>query len=308
MNEQIYIVGVGAIGKALAVFLNAQGKSATLIRGSVDNRPDEILPLTVNINDGTSITASVTVSTFSEHDTIDGIIVLTNKSFGNAAIAEALRGKVGRSPIIVMQNGLNVEQPFLDDKFENICRCVLLATSQQISDSTLRFKPVSASPIGVIQGDTSWLPTIVSTLYTKEFEFIAEPNIKPLIWKKVIANCVFNSICPLLEVDNGIFHRNETARLLAIGIISECVGIAREVGVDLDEKEVLQTVLQISKASDGQIISTLQDIRNKRPTEIESLNFAIVNTAAQAGKADSVSKTKILGELTKLKSEMNRHW
>lgn len=42
---------------------------------------------------------------------------------------------------------------------------------------------------------------------------------------------------------------------------------------------MLQNVLAISKMSDGQKISTYQDILNKRETEIETLNLAVAKAA-----------------------------
>ncbi len=39
MMKRIYIIGSGAIGKALAVFLALENKKVTLIRGSIDNQP-----------------------------------------------------------------------------------------------------------------------------------------------------------------------------------------------------------------------------------------------------------------------------
>jgi 2-dehydropantoate 2-reductase len=115
---------------------------------------------------------------------------------------------------------------------------------------------------------------------------------------------VFNSICPLLDVDNGLFFRNEAAKLLAIGIIGECVAVANEAGVTLDPDGVLETVLLISKSSEGQLISTLQDIKNKRQTEIESLNFAVAEIARKSGKPELSIMTKLLGDLTRLKSTL----
>jgi len=75
---------------------------------------------------------------------------------------------------------------------------------------------------------------------------------------------------------------------------------------DLEADEVVERLLLISKSSDGQLISTLQDINNKRPTEIETLNFEIVNIARRLNKENAVAETKLLGELTRLKSELSR--
>jgi 2-dehydropantoate 2-reductase len=138
------------------------------------------------------------------------------------------------------------------------------------------------------------------------FQFKAEPDIQATIWKKAIINSVFNSVCPLLETDNGIFHRDASVLGIAKRVIQECVAVAQESGIHLNAGEVEEGLLLISKSSEEQLISTLQDIRNKRKTEIETLNFAIVAVAKRLGKADMVMQTKLLGELTKLKSDLSR--
>ena len=76
-------------------------------------------------------------------------------------------------------------------------------------------------------------------------------------------------------------------------------------GVKLTESEVIESVKMISKMSDGQLISTLQDIQNKRKTEIETFNFAVVAIAKELGKEHEVLQTKLLGELTKMKADLN---
>jgi 2-dehydropantoate 2-reductase len=88
-------------------------------------------------------------------------------------------------------------------------------------------------------------------------------------------------------------------------VISECVKIANLSNVEISEMDVLKSVLMISKMSNGQLISTLQDINNKRKTEIETLNFAVVAIAQKLGKEHEVTQTKLLGELTKMKADLN---
>ena len=173
-----------------------------------------------------------------------------------------------------------------------------------MSANTLRFKPVATSPIGAINGNREDLKTIAGQINNKYFQFRTEENIQPVIWTKTIVNSIFNSVCPLLETDNGIFHRNHDALHIAKGIIAECIGVAESRGIYLNAGEVLDTLLRISRSSDGQLISTYQDIKNRRRTEIETLNFAIAGIAVGLKQADAVKETRLLGELVKLKSEL----
>jgi 2-dehydropantoate 2-reductase len=306
MNSPTYIIGTGAIGKALAVFLKLNNTEVILIRGSVDNQPARLETFNIEQSDGTLLTASIEVNTLSNFNQLTGIVVLTNKSFGNAQLSQSLKGKINGSPIVVLQNGLGVEQAFVENGFPEIYRCVLFATSQSISSHLIRFKPVAVSPIGTIKGSGAYLNSIVKVLDNPQFHFKAVSEIQTIIWKKAIINSVFNSVCPLLDIDNGIFHRSDTALAIAKRIIHECVTIARETGVILSEDEVVESLIMISKASDGQLISTLQDIKNKRETEITTLNFSIAAIAKNLNKESVVAETKLLGELTLLKSELNK--
>jgi 2-dehydropantoate 2-reductase len=301
--NRIFIIGSGAIGKVLAVFLKHEGRDVVILRGSADNIRPYFEAIEVECADGSVVKSDVEISTLSHWQKLDGMVVLTNKTFGNAHLATTLSDKIGSSPIVLLQNGLNIEQPFLQH-FSSVYRCVLFATSQTQSTTNLRFRPVTTSPIGIIKGSELQLEEIVNALHTSYFSFNAVANIQEIIWRKVIANCVFNSICPLLNVDNGIFHRNSKVLDLAKIVIDECIAIAQTVGIKLTNEDIVETVLMISKSSDGQLISTLQDLNNGRETEIESLNLAIAAIAAQTNKIHLVPTTKLLGELVLLKSKI----
>ncbi|MDO6602169.1 ketopantoate reductase family protein [Arenibacter palladensis] len=301
-QTNIYIIGSGAIGQALAVFLKLAGKSVSLIRGSVNDGSRKTERLRVEMEDGTVQEAQLEIGTLVNFPSLNGVIVLTNKSYGNDKLATALRHKTGSSPIVLLQNGIGVEQAFLNHQYPEIYRCVLFVTSQRMNSHSIRFRPISSSPIGIEQGNIDRLDYIVSLLSTQDFHFNSEINIQNVIWKKTILNSVFNSVCPLLEVDNGIFHRNKAAFEIAQSVIYECSAIAGAIGVPLDVEELKSSLLQISRLSDGQEISTLQDIKNCRKTEIETLNPQIVKVAESINKRDLIWVTRLLGDLIKLKA------
>jgi 2-dehydropantoate 2-reductase len=303
---KIYIIGAGAVGKALAVCLQQQGKNVELIRGHVEDGVPQKPKIVLQFKDGAQIQEHIQVSTLKDHDRLDGLVVLTNKSFGNKALSAKLVEKAKDTPIVLLQNGLGVEQPFLEKGFTEVYRCVLFVTCQHTDENTISYKPVAESPIGIINQMSSNLKTVVDTIDTPNFRFVAETDIQRIIWKKAIANCVFNSICPLLEVDNGIFHRNDEVMSMAKRVIAECALIANKKGIDLGVYELEDQVLKISRMSDGQFISTLQDINNKRETEIDTLNFEIFRMAQALNLSYKVHETKLLGEMVKLKSELTR--
>lgn len=298
-QNNIYIIGAGAIGKALAVFLKKADRNVFLIRGSVDNIPEEKSLIKVVNQPGEKFEQVITTTSFSNLNEINGTVVVTAKTFANSAIAKKLKSFSGDFSIVLLQNGLNIEKAF--DEFTNVFRCVLLSTSQVMDSGVVSFKTVTASPVGgVTRGDNP--DKIVEQINTEEFGFRSETNIQKFVWEKVIINCAFNSVCPLLEADNGIFHRNENALSLARKVISECLFVAEKYDLKLDRTEVEEKLLMISKRADGQLISTYEDIRKGRQTEIDSLNLEISRLADQAGIPEKVQNTRLLGEMISVKS------
>lgn len=304
--KNIFIIGAGAIGKTLAVALKLSDKNVVLVRGSIDDDSESVETIQIITDAGAKLEARIEISTFSRFPALEGIVVLTNKSFGNENLARTLKIKAKNSPLVILQNGLGVERPFIDGNFPEIYRCVLFVTCQTMSENQIRFKPVTDSPIGVIEGNSANLQAIVEQLNTSVFQFKTETDIQTVVWKKAIINSVFNSVCPLLDVDNGVFHREARVLDVAKRVIAECVAIAKESGITLATDEIVESVLFISKSSDGQLISTLQDIKNKRQTEIETLNFEIVKFARKLNRENAITETKLLGELTRLKSDLTR--
>jgi 2-dehydropantoate 2-reductase len=248
--------------------------------------------------------ASVETIGLSKLQKVDGIIAVTAKSYANASIASELEGKPLKGPIVVMQNGVGVEAPFLEAGSREIYRCVLFLTSQTKLESEISFHSIRSSPIGAIVGDGAGLNRIAEVLSTRRFPFHAEQRIQREIWKKAIINAAFNSICPLLEVDNGVFARSEAVHQLAKEIVEECLVLTDRLGLELTQTELMEQILQISKSSDGQLISTLQDMRSGRETEIQYLNLEMARVAANQQPPIELVKTELLGRMTFAKANL----
>jgi 2-dehydropantoate 2-reductase len=304
-KETIYILGSGAIGFPLAACLTNAGRMAVAVRTSRTDVPKSTVTITMRNGEHQVRTPIETVS-LSELPALHGTIVIAAKAYANEAIARQLKDKSATGPIVVLQNGVGVEKAFVDARFPSVYRCVLYITSQAISEYEFAVRPVTASPTGVIRGDESGLEECVENLNTEGFPFRPEANIQREIWKKAIANAVFNSICPLLEVDNGIFARNEAVADLAREVVSECVALTGRLGLGLNEAELMEQILRISRASDGQLISTLQDIRSGRQTEMDFLNLEMTRVAASMQPVLPLPRVEFLGKMILAKSSRQR--
>jgi 2-dehydropantoate 2-reductase len=305
--ESIYILGAGSIGMSLAVHLVNNGRSVTAVRTSTDDMDSQVVEVTIQGSDGKTSQTPVEMVSLARLNRLAGVIVVTAKSYVNALIASRLREMEILAPIVIMQNGLSVENPYLTLEDTRIYRCVLYTTGQKIGENHYTFFPITASPLGIVRGDEKELERLVSLLNTAEFPFISHSHIQQEIWKKATINSVFNTICPLLEIDNGIFVREERTAQLAREIVDECIAVMESIGVRLSAEEVIQQIFAISKRSTGQLISTLQDINNGRETEIDSLNPEIARIGEKAAPQIKVSTTRVLGEMVKIKAMLRKN-
>jgi 2-dehydropantoate 2-reductase len=177
-TEKIYILGTGAIGMALAVNLLRNGRSVAAVRTSNSNYCWETVQVSVECDQSLTIEASLEMVSLSKLDSLGaGTIVITAKATANRFLASELRDKKSNGPIIIMQNGIGVESPFIDAGFPDLYRCVLYATSQQQQQNSFRFRSVAASPIGTLIGDTQKLSHLVTQLSTPNFQFRIEERI-----------------------------------------------------------------------------------------------------------------------------------
>lgn len=306
LKERIYILGAGAIGLSLATYLVNNGKEVTAIRTSTDAVDSKQVEIAITGVDGRICTASIEMVSLAKLRGLDGVIVVTAKSYANDLIATRLKGLVTSSPLVIMQNGVGVENPYLNLDTARIYRCVLYSISQKDKNNSYKFVSITASPIGIVRGNEQELDYLVNELNTTAFPFVSHSDIKREVWKKAIINAVFNSICPLLEIDNGIFVRDEKASLLAQEIVDECLVIAHNIGIRVSVEEIMQQIFAISKKSEGQLISTLQDINAGRETEIDYLNLEIARLGETSIPVIKASTTKTLGEMIKMKSKLHK--
>lgn len=307
----VYILGGGAVGMALAVCLADAGREVTLIR-TQNAGPDwrglsQEAAMVMTDGEKTVLGAAVSQVPLEAVEELGGILVIAVKSHANAALAAALAEKriLSNATLVVMQNGLGVEDVFRSLPCR-LMRCVLYMTGERLSDSEVLFRAIASSPVGLAGGgddDDRIAARCVAALSTPVFPFHEESaaGIARHAWGKTVINAVFNSVCPLLETDNGLFARDVAAETLAAEIVREGIALAASEGVALDETELRQRILSISRGSDGVLISTLQDLRKGRPTEMEALNLELARRAESQVPPVPVPNIALLGRLVEMK-------
>jgi len=102
------------------------------------------------------------------------------------------------------------------------------------------------------------------------------------VWNKLVINVGINALTAIYNCANGALLDKEETRERLAKAVSEAAAVARHLGLPI-MKDPIAATLEVCKATANNISSMLQDIRNKRPTEIDSINGAVVGAGQMAG-------------------------
>ncbi|MCF6466166.1 ketopantoate reductase family protein [Clostridium sp. Cult2] len=146
---------------------------------------------------------------------------------------------------------------------------------------------------------------IKDVLVEAGFETIISNNVMELIWSKLLVNVGINPLTAILEIKNGqLLEWKESKELLKLAVM-EGVNVANGLGLDFNSEEVVANVIDVAKATGENKSSMLQDILNKRKTEIDKINGAIVKEGERLGLETPVNR--VLMDLIKVKELLGSH-
>lgn len=111
---------------------------------------------------------------------------------------------------------------------------------------------------------------------------IAQP-IEPWAWAKLVANAAINPVTALAQVRNGAILERPELRARAARLARESANVAAAASVTLPFADAVAYVEAIARATATNRSSMLVDVEHGRPTEIESLNGAVVRRGALLG-------------------------
>jgi 2-dehydropantoate 2-reductase len=110
-------------------------------------------------------------------------------------------------------------------------------------------------------------------------------DLEALVWSKLVVNAGINALTALLRVPNGaLAHTSEARALLALAV-AEAAAVAAARDIRLPYADPLAHVLQVAQATGANRSSMLQDVLRGSPTEIATINGAVVREGARLGVA-----------------------
>ncbi|PKL37341.1 MAG: hypothetical protein CVV44_17055 [Spirochaetae bacterium HGW-Spirochaetae-1] len=267
----IGIAGAGAMGCLFAHHLQKGGFPVSLYENDTETVLSIKQGLTVTDGERNEIM-------YPNIDTTPSIlsgcayIFIFVKSHTTGEVMQNIRNYIeDETVIITLQNGIG--------NYEIIARVFPDSGILYGTTSMGAFKPQKNSVKPGGKGDTVLggnnahaLHEIISILKTCGIEAAQTDDPGLAVWTKAVINAGINPIGALLNIPNGEILSSRHSQWLQDTIVGECVAVAKRCGISLDEKEMLARTREVCRKTASNLCSMLQDITNKRKTEIDSIN------------------------------------
>ncbi|MBW1721777.1 MAG: 2-dehydropantoate 2-reductase [Deltaproteobacteria bacterium] len=286
------VVGAGAMGCLFSARLKGAGYEVALLE-KVPERARRINEQGIRV-EGISGEYTAHVQAFIEVPSFSpDVVLICVKSTDTRKAAEGVRACVGpESRILTLQNGLgNVE--ILEEIFgkDRVLGGVTAEGATVLAPGHIRHAGRGETLIGPRSGEGNPVEEIVSAFNRAGFKSRSIENVQDLIWGKLIINVGINALTALTGLKNGRLVKFEGTLAIMEKAVEEADAVARAKGIHLPYPDPLARVKEVCEATAENVASMLQDILNKKTTEIDFINGAIVREGEALGIPTPVNFT-----------------
>lgn len=289
---EMLIVGPGAMGCLFAARLFNAGYKVTLLDHN-EKRADEINRQGIIVQ-GVSGSYNAKVQVITKTSGIKADIVFICVKSGNTAdAAESIKPAVKEDTLITtLQNGIgNVEilkRIFGDDK---IIGGITSEGATSLAYGKIRHAGSGSTVLGPRAKHGDNLDKLVEALNMSGFSARCADNVDDLIWGKLIINTGINALTAITGLMNGQLPRFEGTLDIMKDAVEEAVAVSKAKGINLPYVDPLTKVLEVCSQTSCNIASMLQDVLNKKTTEIDYINGAICREGEITGVPTPVNLT-----------------
>lgn len=276
----ILVLGAGALGSLLGARLATQAHTILLSRNKVHIKAIQKHGLIIEELNGRSI--CVQMPAFYNPNKVpytpDLVLVLVKTYDTKQAIYSIYNLCHPSTLFLTLQNGIgNWEQiaqtGVAKDK-------ILVGTTAQgatvLKAGHIKHGGNGATYIGKVEGKLEErVYKVVNIFQEAGLQAWATENPYQLIWEKLLINIGINAITALAGVRNGWIIERPQAKELATAALQEALSIAQAKGINISEN-IVQRLFEVAQNTAQNISSMNQDVQNKKLTEIDAINGAIV--------------------------------
>ena len=284
MIERVCVIGAGTIGSLFA------GHLAQVVDVSVLTRRREhaeaLNARGLRVTGRSDLRARVR-ATDSPDDLSDfDLGIVACKGTDLDAAAAALEGRFPEATLMTVQNGLGAEEVVRQHGRWPLISAITFMSGTRHSDTEVEYvldTPTWLGPYGDTRPER--VEEVAALIVSCGLEAEAFADLRPAQWSKLIFNATVNGVAALTGLPHDFHFAAEEkpadlGRLLR-ALMDEGKAVAAAAGIALREDPWEMNVHATQRGS-AHYPSMLEDVEAHRPTEVESINGALVREAERA--------------------------
>jgi 2-dehydropantoate 2-reductase len=304
---KIAVVGAGAMGSLFGALLAETGAEVWL--GDIWQEHVDAVNRNGLIVEHEGKTRRIAVNATSDPQQIGSVdlVIIFVKSTHTAQAAETASRLLGsEGHVLTLQNGMGNADTIA--KRVNPTRILAGTTAHgatMLGPGSIRHAGAGATVIGMWADGRHRLTRArqFAEYFTRAgIETEAVPEVRGVIWDKLLVNIGINAITALTGIKNGAILDLETTRELSRSAVEEAKTVAQAQGIRI-RPDAVDHVFNVAKATALNRSSMGQDVDNKRQTEIAAINGFVVQEAKRLGLKAPVNQS-----LTALIETLQHHY
>ena len=297
---QVIVLGAGAMGSLFGATLAQGGLEVTL----VDVRSDHIDAVNAH---GLRIqgyagerTVRVRATTCAGELPRADIVLVQTKAMDTAAAVESIRRVFGpRTVAVSFQNGLGNEEVIGGIVgAERVLAGLTAQGATRIGPGVVHNYGDLPSYVGEMQGGLSERAERIARGFTAAgLPTRASADIHRDMWKKLLGNVGLSPTSAITNLTSVEMMSVPELRDVVLAAVDEAAAVGAAEGVELDAEQTRSVLLKLVDPSGGGTgqsrSSACTDILNRRRTEVDWINGAIVRLGKKHGIATPVNRTLV---------------
>ncbi|MBN1405268.1 MAG: 2-dehydropantoate 2-reductase [Candidatus Omnitrophica bacterium] len=276
---KIAVVGSGAMGCLFAAFLSrSKAGHEVWVLAKDQARAKRLSSSGIEVEGDFNFKVKINATANAADMAGAALVIIAVKSYNTEAAVKSIMPILSQdSKVLTIQNGLgNLEMVNEFVGTERALGGVTSCGATVLKEGRIKHagsdETIIGRPDGKIFADVR---QIANLLNEAKIETKMSKDIKSVIWSKLIINAGINALAAITRLPNGRLIKQEPIKEMLRQAVSEAVKVAKRKGIKLIYDDPIQKVESVCVATSCNICSMLQDIMNKKPTEIDAINGAI---------------------------------
>ena len=293
-TERVCVVGAGVIGSLYAAHLARRTETWVLTRRAAHAEALETHGLRVSGKSDFSVALRATADEAALPDA--ALVILATKATDVDGAARRLAGRIPSATVMTVQNGLGAEEIVRAHGARPLISAVTFMSGVRHSDVHVEYELDTETWLGPYAGTTTFerAREIEELLVGSGLRAQAFPDLRPAQWSKLIFNATVNTVAALTDLPHvGSFARVAEPTdlgLLVRDLMDEGKRVAAAAGVELHEdpwemnvEAVRRGETEAAAGAYAHVPSMLDDVRSRRPTEVDFITGSLVREADRTG-------------------------